>query len=87
MLKSRSAPVTIGLCFAALGLALTLIGVVRGAVPNRPLSIFVALLIGGGVWFVVSWAIATAALDVEQDILDETPDYPSAGTPENNTQA
>ena len=32
-----------------------------------PASIGMALLIGGGVWFVVSWAVATAASDVERD--------------------
>jgi hypothetical protein len=31
-----------------------------------------ALLIGGGVWFVVSWAVATAAADVEEDLSDAT---------------
>ena len=56
-----------GLGFAAAGLALTVIGIVRGNVPTNPASIAMALLIGGGVWFVVSWAVATAAVDVEED--------------------
>lgn len=63
-----SLPVKIGLLFGLLGLALTVIGIVRGIVPMQPLSILVALLIGGGVWFVVSWAVASAAVDVESDL-------------------
>lgn len=62
-----SIPVRVGLGFAAAGLALTVVGILRGNVPANPASIAMALLIGGGVWFVVSWAVATAAVDVEQD--------------------
>lgn len=29
-----------------------------------------ALLIGGGFWFLVAWAVATAAVDVETDIAE-----------------
>ncbi len=61
-------PVTVGLVFGALGLALTVIGIARGQVPFAPLNVAVALLIGGGVWFVVAWAVTTAATDVERDL-------------------
>jgi hypothetical protein len=47
-----------------------MIGIVRGNVPPHPANIGIALLIGGGVWFVVSWAVATAAVDVENDTQD-----------------
>lgn len=67
MLKNLSAPLKIGLGFGLLGILLTMVGIVRGNVPPNPASIGMALLIGGGVWFVVSWAVATAAADVEQD--------------------
>lgn len=70
MLKRLSLPVKIGLLFAALGLALTLVGIARGTVPTNPAGILVALLIGGGIWFVVSWAIASAAVAVERDVQD-----------------
>jgi hypothetical protein len=70
MLKRLSLPVKIGLIFAALGLALTLVGIARGTVPTNPASILVALLIGGGIWFVVSWAVASAAVAVERDVQD-----------------
>ncbi len=58
-------PVRIGLIFGLLGLALTVVGIARGAVPMQPASILMALLIGGGVWFVVAWAVASAAATVE----------------------
>ncbi|HRA68616.1 MAG TPA: hypothetical protein PL187_21500 [Caldilinea sp.] len=63
-----SLPVKIGLGFAAAGLLLTLVGIGRGQVPLAPLNIAIALLIGGGVWFVVAWAVAAAAVDVEEDV-------------------
>ena len=65
-----SLPVKIGIGFGAAGLILTVIGIVRGNVPLNPASIAVALVIGGGVWFVVSWAVATAAVDVEEDLAE-----------------
>ena len=60
-------PIKIGLGFGLAGLLLTLVGIVRGQVPLAPLNIALALLIGGGVWFVVAWAVASAAVDVEKD--------------------
>jgi hypothetical protein len=65
-----SLPVRIGIGFGTAGLILTIIGIFRGTVPPNPASIFVALAIGGGVWFVVSWAVATAAVDVEEDLAE-----------------
>jgi putative Mn2+ efflux pump MntP len=58
----------IGILFGVIGLALTVVGIARGNVPLQPASIAMALLIGGGVWFLVSWAVATAATDVESDL-------------------
>lgn len=68
MLNALSTPIKIGLGFGLLGVLLTLVGIARGNVPLNPGSIAVALLIGGGMWFLVSWAVATAAADVEADI-------------------
>jgi hypothetical protein len=73
MSRWLSLPVRIGIGFGLVGLALTIVGIVRGNVPPNPASIVMALLIGGGVWFVVSWAVAAAAVDVEQDLV-EAPD-------------
>lgn len=61
-------PIKVGLLFGGIGLALTIVGIIRGNVPSNPASMAVALLIGGGVWFLVSWAVAAAAVDVETDV-------------------
>lgn len=63
-------PVKIGLGFGLAGLLLTIVGIVRGQTPLALLNIAIALLIGGGVWFVVAWAVASAAVDVEKDLGD-----------------
>ena len=38
--------------------------------PLNPLSILLALLISGGSWGLVAWAVATAAVDVEADVAE-----------------
>lgn len=63
-----SIPLRVGVGFGLVGLVLTVIGIARGNVPANPASIGMALLIGGGVWFLVSWAVAAAAVDVERDV-------------------
>lgn len=63
-------PLKVGLAFGLIGIAFTVVGIIRGTVPPNPASIAIALLIGGGVWFLVSWAVATAAVDVETDIAE-----------------
>lgn len=61
-----SLPLRVGLIFAALGLALAVVGIIRGNVPLKPLSILLALLISGGSWGLISWAVTTAVVDVER---------------------
>ena len=63
-----SPPIRTGLLFGSIGITLTIVGIIRGNVPLHPASIGMALLIGGGVWFLVAWAVATAAADVDQDV-------------------
>lgn len=68
-------PLKIGLGFAALGIVLTIIGIFRD--PNTPVtawSLIAGSLIAGGTWGLVSWAIATAAVDVERDVSDSDGD-------------
>jgi|YNPBryantNP2012_1023418.scaffolds.fasta_scaffold01292_7 hypothetical protein len=60
----------VGLICAGLGMALAIVGIARGTVPLNPLSILLALLISGGSWGVVSWAVTTAAVDVERDLAE-----------------
>lgn len=66
--RRLSLPLRIGIGFALAGIILAVIGIARGNVPLNPVSIFLALLISGGSWGLVSWAVATAAVDVETDI-------------------
>lgn len=70
-MKIIARPVGMGLIFGLIGVALTLVGIVRGEVPAQPASIAVALVLGGGVWFLIAWAVATAARDVENDVTAE----------------
>lgn len=67
MWQKLSTPLKIGLIAGGLGILLTVVGIFRGNVPLNPASIGMALLIGGGVWFLVAWAVASAAVDVEND--------------------
>ena len=76
MLTKLSSPVKTGLLFGLIGVTLTVIGIVRGNVPLHPASIGMALVIGGGVWFLVAWAVATAAADVDQDIAADVESSP-----------
>ncbi len=69
--RRLSLPLRVGLISAALGILLAVVGIVRGTVPANVLSVFLALLISGGSWGVVSWAVATAVVDVEQDAAAE----------------
>jgi hypothetical protein len=66
-----SLPVKIGLAFAVVAMLLAIVGIIRGIVPANPLSILLALLISGGSWGLVSWAVTTAAVDVESDIAEK----------------
>ncbi|MDQ7029648.1 MAG: hypothetical protein Q9O62_07660 [Ardenticatenia bacterium] len=64
-----SGPAKIGLSFALLAIVLSLFGIFRNpeiSVTWR--TIFVAVVIGGGVWGLIAWAIATAIVDVEEEI-------------------
>lgn len=68
--RRLSGPLKIGLIAAALGITLAVIGIARGNVPLNPLSIGLALLISGGSWGLVAWAVATAASDVDADLAE-----------------
>jgi hypothetical protein len=62
-------PLKIGLGFALFGILLTVVGIFRD--PSTPISawsLIVGSLISGVTWGLVSWAIATAAVEVEQDV-------------------
>lgn len=65
-------PVKIGFSFAVVGILLTVIGILRDpTTPVNAWSLGMGVLISGGTWGVVSWAIATAAVEVERDVAEE----------------
>jgi uncharacterized BrkB/YihY/UPF0761 family membrane protein len=69
--QRMSGPLKVGLIFAVLGIALTVIGIFRD--PTTPVtawSLIVGSLISGVTWGLVSWAIATAAVEVENDVTE-----------------
>jgi hypothetical protein len=62
-------PLKIGVSFALLGIVLTIVGILRD--PTTPVTLWsltAGSLIAGGTWGLVSWAIATAAVEVERDV-------------------
>ena len=65
-----SGPVKVGFAFAIIAIVMALIGLLKGSstTPLTVRSVLMAVLISGGTWGVVSWAIATAVVEVEQDV-------------------
>ena len=69
--RRLNGPIKIGLVFAAVGILLTVIGILRDpTTPVNAWSLGMGVLISGGTWGVVSWAIATAAVEVERDVAE-----------------
>jgi hypothetical protein len=62
--RQLSGPVKIGLVLGLIGALLTVIGLFMGNLaPLTARSLLLGILLGGGSWGVVSWAIASAAAD------------------------
>lgn len=62
--RQLSGPVKIGLVLGLIGALLTVIGLLMGNLaPLTARSFLLGILLGGGSWGVVSWAIASAAAD------------------------
>jgi len=76
-----STPVKIGLVLGLIGAILTVVGVFKGGfAPLTVRSVLLGILIGGGAWGVVSWAIAAAASDaMEGDSLEDEGPRPDGG--------
>lgn len=65
-------PVKIGLVLGLIGALLTVIGLLTGHLaPLTFRSLLLGILLGGGSWGVVSWAIACAAADAASDEAEE----------------
>lgn len=70
-----SGPTKVGIFFALLAIGLSLFGVFRNPdIPVNWRTIFVAVVIAGGTWGLIAWAIATAILDVEEEIEESQQD-------------
>ena len=66
--KQLGGPVKIGLVLGLIGALLTVIGLLMGNLaPLTARSLVLGVILGGGSWGVVSWAIATVAADVDDD--------------------
>jgi hypothetical protein len=67
-----SGPVKIGIFFGGLAIVMAVVGLIKGSAtaPLTARSLIMAIVISGGTWGLVSWAIATAAVDVERDVAD-----------------
>ena len=77
--KQLGGPVKIGLVLGLIGALLTVIGLLMGNLaPLTARSLLLGVILGGGSWGVVSWAIATVAADVDADADDAAVD---AGVP------
>ena len=62
--KNLSGPIQVGLVVGLIGALLTVIGLLAGNLsPVTLRSLLLGILLGGGSWGVVSWAIASAAYD------------------------
>ena len=68
MQRTLSTPIRIGFLFSVAAILLTIVGILRGNVPLHTSSIAIALLIGGGMWFLVAWAVAALVVHVEEDV-------------------
>lgn len=74
--RRLSGPIKIGLIVGLIGALLTIIGLFTGNLaPLTWRSLILGILLGGGSWGVVSWAIASAAVDATED-----PDGPGDGS-------
>ena len=62
-----SGPLTVGVFFAVLAIVLTFVGLWREH--NLSLcNILLGIVLCGGTWGLISWAIATAVAQVEEDV-------------------
>jgi hypothetical protein len=70
--KRLGGPVKIGIFFGGLAIVMAVVGLIRGSAtaPLTARSLIMAVVISGGTWGLVSWAIATAAVEVERDVAE-----------------
>jgi hypothetical protein len=68
--RRMGGPLKIGLAFALIAIIMAVVGLVRGSdtAPLSVRSVVMAVVISGGTWGLISWAIATAVVEVERDV-------------------
>ena len=65
--RSIGGPVKVGIFFASLAIVMSIVGLGRDN--NLSLrNLALAVLLGGGSWGLISWAIASAVVAVEEDL-------------------
>lgn len=69
--RSLSGPVKVALICTLVAVLLTVIGQLRHPQDITVRSMLMGIVIGGGSWGLVSWAIAYAAWDVETELAEE----------------
>ena len=69
--RKLSGPIKVGIVCALIAIALTVVGQLRHPESITLRSMLMGILIGGGSWGLVSWAVAYAAWDVESEIAAE----------------
>jgi len=70
---STRVPLYVGLGAAFIAIALSVFGMVRtsGIASLNAVSLLLVVVIAGGSWGVISWAITTAVYDVESDLSED----------------
>jgi hypothetical protein len=69
--KRLGLPLQVGIGAGLAGATMALIGMLRGFAPLTATSLLLALLISGGSWGLVAWAVTSAAVDSDVSVEDE----------------
>lgn len=79
--RPNRAPFSVGVGAAVVAIVLSIAGMIRntGLASLNLVSLLLVVLIAGGSWGVVAWAITTAVYDVEDDVAAEETTTPAAG--------
>lgn len=66
-------PLLIGVIAAAIAIALSVFGMVRNpeATPLNVRSLLLVVVLAGGSWGLIAWAVATAAVEAGKDEMEE----------------
>jgi hypothetical protein len=73
VVRPNGIPLRVGVGAAVIAILLSVFGMIKnsGIASLNPVSLLLVVLIAGGSWGVVSWAITTAVFDVEADVAEE----------------